>query len=155
MWTWVKDRLDRRWKRVAFIFWAPLFVVTALISMYALLHVYKVYVSSYVFVCHRDFAGFVRNDNPFDPQNDRALHIAHERSDSRFSSDTRQVESTPEFIQCMSKDFDNGIYWMNYSYIMSIVEIFILSTAVFALIIFPRFWRLMGHAIGDWNTMKT
>jgi hypothetical protein len=58
-------------------------------------------------------------------------------------------------MRCMSKDRDYGTYWINYSWILHETVVFIFWTALFALIIFPRFWLMIGHTIRDWITMKT
>lgn len=147
LWHAAYERLDRPWKRIAFIFWVPFFFATALISAYAMYNVYMVYVQSTVFTCHRDFAGFVQNREFLDPQNMRALEVAHQRSGSRLSSETREIESDPQFTICMMEHSPYGSYWMNYWPIMQAAAVFILWTATFALIIFPRFWRKIARWI--------
>jgi hypothetical protein len=60
-WRWIEERLDRRWRRIAFILWSPLAIATVIALAYALMHIYIVYVASNpvrVFVCHRDAAGY-------------------------------------------------------------------------------------------------
>jgi hypothetical protein len=158
MWGQVKDRLDRRWKRIAFILWAPLFVVTILVSAYALFHVYIVNFAydPYVFGCHQKVLGVVwkglSGPEKFEiPEN---FELARKRSQSRLSSDTREVQRSPAFMSCMSQS-DNRDYWLNYTFILQGAAASIFWTALFALIIFPRFWRGMGRAIGYWITMKT
>jgi hypothetical protein len=125
-------------------------------SLYALRHVYAVYVQSYVWSCHRDIAGFVetRNGTFIDTNNYRAIMIAHKRSNSRFSAETREVEGSREFIDCMSKDFSYGSYWDNYSNVVRQTTVLAFLTGLLGLIIFPRFWRRIGRDIGDWVTMK-
>jgi hypothetical protein len=120
---------------------------TILISAYALYNVYMVYVESTVFVCHRDFAGFVQNRDYLDPQNMRALEIARERANSRFSSETREIEGLPQFSICMMEHSPYGSYWVNYWYILHAALTSIVWTALFAFIIFPRFWRKIARWI--------
>jgi hypothetical protein len=150
LWDAAYERLDRPWKRVAFIFWAPLFLVTAAISAYSLLCVYFVYLSNDVdlWFCHRDVAGFTYPSSS--PQNDRAVAVAHQRQASRFTTETMAVERSPEFMRCMSKNA-NGTYWTNYSFAVRAAAPLLVCTAFFALVIFPRFWR----SIGGWIAMKS
>jgi hypothetical protein len=145
-------RLDRPWKRVAFILWVPLFLATAVVSAYAILCIYflNLYDDVDLWFCHRDIAGFAHRPGDLDPQDMRAMALAHERLDSRFSAETRKVEASPEFIKCMSEN-RNGSYWTNYSFTLRAAAKFLLLTGFFALLIFPRFWR----SIGGWIGMKS
>jgi hypothetical protein len=104
LWHAAYERLDRSWKRIAFILWAPLFLVTTAVSAYAALCIYFVNLSDDydLWFCHRDIAGFANRPGNFDPQDMRAMALAHERLDYRFSAETRKVEGSPEFIKCMS-----------------------------------------------------
>jgi hypothetical protein len=187
-WSWIEGRLDRRWKRIAFILWGPLAIATVVASAYAFLHIYIVYVASDVLGCHRDLAGYeelsantilnqlgISPDTPWaslDVQtrekvlgagrnsstNQMALRIAHQRSDtllSRLSSETMAIESSPEFINCMSKDFNYGTYWQNYSVVMRYMAVLVFCTVIVALICMTSIWRTIGRAISNWVKMKS
>jgi hypothetical protein len=188
IWSWIEERLDRRWKRIAFILWSPLAITTLIVSAYALMHIYILYVASDVFDCHRKLAGYeelsantilnqlgINPDTPWaslDSQtrekvlgagrdtstNQMALRIAHQRSDtllSRLSSESMAVESSPEFIRCMSKDWNHGSYWQNYSVVTKYTAILVLCTVIFAGIFMTSLWRTIGRAMSDWVTMKS
>lgn len=148
----INERLDRPWKRVAILFWAPLFIATLSIVAYALFSTYKVYFSNdyYVWECHRDLAGFgPRLGERLSVENLRAVNLAQSRVKSRFAAETITIESSPEFMDCMSKS-RNGPYWANFSLAWAFALLLVGCCGLFALIIFARFWR----AIGGWVSMK-
>jgi hypothetical protein len=148
LWTLINERLDRPWKRVGLMVWLPLVVATVAMGLYALLCVYVVYFSRDpdVWFCHRDLAGFANRPGAFNDQDMRAVGLAHQRMDARFSAETVAVENSPEFVACISK-YENGSYWANYTYAWYTALQLLAYTVFFAIIIFPRFWRVLGSWI--------
>jgi hypothetical protein len=65
------------------------------------------------------------------------------------------VESSPDFIRCMSKDWNHGSYWQNYSVVTKYTAILLLCTVIFAGIFMTSLWRIIGRAISDWVAMKS
>jgi hypothetical protein len=154
MWGWVKNTLDRRWKRIAFLFWLPLFALTLGVTAYALVHLYYVHFAfdGWVRGCHIRALGVTGSLVDADLG---LIVIANRRADSRLSLDTLEAERNPTFLGCIFDRSPNGKYWLNYPFIWQEAGRLALWTTLFALVIFPRFWRAIGRAIGNWITMKT
>src|SRR5438552_1647648 len=115
MWRWVERRLDRRWKRIAFVLWLPLALVTVVFSMYALFNVYVVFFSDEdaLYQCHLRLAGYVSDRNS--PVDEAAARIAFGRYVSRPSTEAWRVELDQSFKRCMYERSVNGSYWLNYT----------------------------------------
>jgi hypothetical protein len=145
IWRATHERLDRPWKRAAFILWIPLFMVAVATFLYALLFIYKVYFENdfQVWACHRDLAGYAGRPGEFTAEDMGALRRAHELNDSRFSPETMALERSREFMNCM-RSSENWYYWSNFSLARQYVLIAAAACGLFALIIFPRFWRSIG-----------
>ncbi len=149
MWLWrrIKPYLDRRWKRIAFIFWAPLFLVTWVLLHYAAYHTYAVYVASDTWRCHWQFAGFRGAESVSSETNKKALALAQKRMASRFSGETREIENRPEFVSCMSLNWDYGHYWKYHRYIWLLTSAFTFCTIVFGLLLFTNVLSRIGRTV--------
>jgi hypothetical protein len=151
MWPWIKDRLDQRWKRVAFVLWLPVIALTLLFSAYAVALIYVVDFEDdgSVYECHREVAGDILGSP--DPEKHR---VALERFRTRFSAETREVEDGRAFMRCITNSY-NGSYWLNYRFGLSEAGRWISWSVLFALVFLPRFWRRLGLALSSWVSMKT
>jgi hypothetical protein len=160
MWEWIKGRLDRRWKRVAFVIWMPLLFLSFLMFVYAAVDIYMVRYSDDddVLSCHYRMARrrtpLVMGDT-FDRTDDQKAQLARDRFysrrsfESQYSSEARQVERTPEFSGCMSNTA-SASWWLEYPFVWPKIVGFFFWNALIALIILPRFWR----SLGEWIKMK-
>jgi hypothetical protein len=160
MWMWLTDRLDRRWKRVAFVLWMPALFLSFIMFVYGLINVYYVNFAEdgYVLGCHLQL---VRGrpivlEDTFDQSDEQKTQRAYDRFHSRFSlaspysNEARGVERSPAFIGCMSHT-PSGSWWLEYPFVWAKLVGFFLWNGLVALIILPRFWRSMG----SWVAMKS
>ena len=130
--------LNRRWKRILFVFWVPLALATICFSTISIVCVYHVYVrpdSYYLRKCHQIAYEFSLNDPAefdqllFDDPERGMNKMADYRIANRFSSETREAERSGKFILCMANSQDS-MYWVDFDFFIVNTKLFALWTVV-------------------------
>lgn len=149
-WIWLTGRLDRPWKRLAFLFWTPILVLSLVLLGYVAASVYHVDFENdaVVLYCHEQWVHKSPTDVLAVSEADKK-RLAFDRFLSRFSPETREIERSPDFVSCMSGS-SNGMYWTNYyPAIVSLLCAIVLNIILALIILTP-----LPRTIGDWILVK-
>jgi hypothetical protein len=136
--------LDKRWKRVTFVvWWLPLCLITVFFVGFTLVcldHMYHNEDYALLRSCHERYAkSEFRVKNSSNDEDITIYPVINQRLRDRYSSDVREIEGSPKFMNCMSDTYQ-GVYWVNYTWASHNAIIYLMWTAFFATFVFTSFW---------------